>query len=100
MKGAELKRIRERLELSEDEFALELGYRGTARNNNTLINRYENDRKQIPLTVASLAWLIDQYFHLTLSMPDWPEWPGYERDLEPINPDKDHRKDHPHGRPD
>jgi len=86
VKGPEFRKIREELGLTRNEFAIELGYRGNERNNSTLIERYEHDRKQIPLTVASLAWLIREYVDLVgtatgnegIELPDWPEWEGYE----------------------
>lgn len=77
MKGAEFRAIRCKLKLGEDEFALQLGYRGSRRNNRALLMRYERDSRQIPLTVASLAWLLEQYFDLTGELPVWPEWSGY-----------------------
>lgn len=97
MKGHELRRIREELGLSPNQFALELGYRGNPRNNDALIDRYENGSKQIPLTVASLAWLILEWVRVGRSLnveesallPQWPEWEGYELELKPLNPDDD-----------
>lgn len=78
VKGQEFSDARRRLGLSKDQMALELGYRGSRRNNIALMMRYENDSKQIPLTVASLAWLLVGYFELTGQIPEWPDWPGYD----------------------
>lgn len=97
MKGPEFRKIREELGLTPNEFALELGYRGNERNNDALIDRYENGSKQIPLTVASLAWLIREWSDLVavasgssiVELPDWPQWEGYELELKPLNPDDD-----------
>ena len=95
MKGPELRKIREELGLTRSELAIELGYRGTERNNEMLIRKYEHDNRQIPLTVASLAWLIREYVDLVgvvtgnegIELPDWPEWEGYE--LKPLDDDYD-----------
>ena len=86
MKGSEFREIRESLGLTPNEFAIELGYRGNERNNDALIGKYENGTRQIPLTVASLAWLIRDWVALLraatgstdIELPDWPEWEGYE----------------------
>ena len=92
MNGLEFREIRKRLKLSKDEFARQLGYRGTRRNNYALMLRYENGSKQIPLTVASLAWLLNEYAEMVAarlsisladSLPDWPAWPGYETPIGP-----------------
>ncbi len=93
MKGSEFRKIREELGLTPNEFAIELGYRGNDRNNDALIDRYENGSKQIPLTVASLAWLIREWVVLGKSigveegglLPNWPEWEGYELELKPLS---------------
>jgi transcriptional regulator with XRE-family HTH domain len=93
--GSELYRIRKFLNLTPDAFAMQLGYRGNSRNNSTLITKYEKGLKQIPLTVASLAWLLEQWVILNDAigygdaLPTWPEWPGYEKELEPLKPDDD-----------
>src|SRR5882724_11079991 len=95
VKGPEFRQIREELGLTPNEFAIELGYRGNERNNDALIDRYENGSRQIPLTVASLAWLILEWVvlaraytgHKDIELPDWPEWEGYELELKPLNDD-------------
>lgn len=89
MKGEEFRQIRKELGLTPNELAIELGYRGNERNNDALIDRYENGSKQIPLTVASLAWLIARYFELEGELPEWPEWEGYDLELKPLNTDDD-----------
>ena len=95
MKGSEFRQIREDLGLTPNEFAIELGYRGNELNNDRLIDRYENGTRQIPLTVASLAWLIREWSDLSaiitgnpnIELPVWPEWEGYE--LKQLNDDYD-----------
>jgi hypothetical protein len=92
MRGEELRRIARKLDggLSKNELARELGYRGNPRNNSDLINAYYQNRKQIPLTVASLAWLIEQWFDMTGETPDWPDWEGYdEQKGPPLNFERD-----------
>ena len=89
MKGKEFFEIRKKLGLTADEFAQHLGYRGNRRNNKVLMSRYEKDSRQIPLTVASLAWLMGQYFEIAAALPDWPEWEGYEEELRPLKEDDD-----------
>lgn len=86
MKGSEFRDIRRKTKLTKNEFALELGYRGNERNNCALIKRYEQERKQIPLTVASLAWLLSLWIDKTGSLPEWPDWPGYELEKVPVHP--------------
>lgn len=94
MKGEELRAIRNRFGLTKHDFALQLGYRGNVMNNSKLIKAYEQGRKQIPLTVASLAWLIDQWSRLndivnapwqapSPELPEWPAWSGYDDQLGP-----------------
>lgn len=88
MQGAEFRAIRERLGLSEAEFAAELGYTGKGKNRVKVIGDFEADRKRIPLYIARLAWLIDDYVRegetmgmdRAVCMPDWPDWPGYTRE--------------------
>lgn len=66
--GAELRRIRSALNLSADEFALELGYEGTRGSNRTTIRRFETNERPVPLPVARLAWMLVQH-----GVPDaWP----------------------------
>jgi transcriptional regulator with XRE-family HTH domain len=83
MMGAQFRSIRKKLGITKNQFAIELGYRGNDRNNCMLIKRYEQGRKQIPLTVASLAWLIEFVFDQSGKLPDWPEWEGYDLELVP-----------------
>ena len=85
MRGSELLAIREDLGLNRDEMAVELGYRGNERNNTDLMRAYEEGRKQIPLTVARLAWVIGENYNAR-DLPEWPEWEGYDEPLgHPIN---------------
>lgn len=87
MKGIEFRAIRKRLGLSKNQFAGQLGYTGNSHNNTTQIERFERDRKQIPLYIARLAWLMDQVITARVprtndEMIDWPQWEGYEFDGE------------------
>ena len=69
MLGSDLKRLRKALGLSVDAFAIELGYEGSKKNNCTTIRRFEAGKRGIPLTLAKLAWMIDQH-----GLPEqWPE---------------------------
>lgn len=88
MRGSEFSAIRARLGLSEARFAALLGYTGTPRNNQTRIREYERDKKQIPLYIARLAWLIHRIVNVRhVPVMDgeikFPEWPGYEFDHQP-----------------
>lgn len=93
MQGAEMRAIRERLNLSELGLARQIGYTGTDRNDTTRIREYERDKKQIPLYIARLVWLID---HAISGSPSgqlhWPYWDGYDfehtPDAEIDNPDQ------------
>lgn len=73
MTGAELRVIRERLELGRTEFALLLGYIGNDRNNNLRVRRLE-DEELVPLYIARLVWLLDR-FHREHNgnLPHWPD---------------------------
>lgn len=84
--------IRRRLGLTELQLAREIGYTGTDRNDDTRIREYERGKKQIPLYIARLVWLLGCLRQEVESDPpelwpsvvsedgkvDWPEWPGYE----------------------
>lgn len=88
MKGEEFRKIREQLGLSQAEFAAELGYTGSRRNMRMLMERYESDRKQIPLYIARLAWLLGRhavgdYPGTQFGLVNWPVWPGYEFESTP-----------------
>lgn len=90
-----MRAIRRRLGLGKNQFAKELGYTGTSRNNVTQIKRYEGDRRLIPLYIARLAWLLDQLLASQsmlianrvqtegFPLPAWPQWPGYTFDHDP-----------------
>jgi len=82
MSKAEFRRIRQKLGLSLDEFAIELGYEGSRRTNNNTIRSYEDGRKPIPLRIAKLAYMFDIH-----GLPDsWP--PELEAKLSEV-PDED-----------
>jgi hypothetical protein len=87
MNGKDFRAIRNKLGLTKHDYAIQLGYRGNELNNTVLMKRYEQGRKQIPLTVASLAFLLDHYFDHHCELPNWPDWPGYE---EPKGPPVDY----------
>ena len=70
MPPSEFKRIRRKLGLSLDEFAIELGYEGNRRGNINTMRRFEGGKRGIPLTLAKLVFLIDLY-----GLPD--TWPAY-----------------------
>ena len=66
--ASELRRIREKLGLSRDEMAIELGYEGTPEGNTNTMRRFETGRRGLPLTLAKLVFMID-----TFGLPDtWP----------------------------
>ncbi len=68
MPRAEFKRIRQKLNLSLDQFAIELGYEGSRQGNNKTMRRFESGQRGIPLTLGKLVWLLDQH-----GLPDsWP----------------------------
>lgn len=93
MQGAEMKVIRLRLNLSELGLARQIGYTGTDRNDATRIREYERDKKQIPLYIARLVWLIDLAVADSPSgLLHWPYWPGYDFDHAP-DPDPDNLVD-------
>lgn len=78
MPGREFRRVREHLGLTMDQFALELAYEGTRKNNRRLIQRFESGEFHIPLRTARLAWLMAQH-----GLPSaWPS--GLEASEEPI----------------
>lgn len=99
MQGKEMRAIRERLGMTELQLARALGYTGTDRNDDTRIREYERGKKQIPLYVARLVWLIGEIaeraeinsnhgvpnpgYVADDFLPDWPEWPGYDFDHSP-----------------
>lgn len=68
MSGQELRQIRKRLGYSLDGFAIELGYEGTPRGNNTTMRRFESGERPISMPVAKLAWMIAQF-----GVPTWPQ---------------------------
>ncbi len=66
--GKQFQKIRNDLDLSQDEFALELGLIGNPRTNHTTIRRFEKEERPIPLPIARLAWLL-------WVIKDAPTWP-------------------------
>jgi transcriptional regulator with XRE-family HTH domain len=69
MPGAEFKRVRQALNLSQDEFAIELGYEGTQQGNRTTIKRFETGERPLSLPVAKLVYMMSLY-----GVPEWPEY--------------------------
>ena len=70
MPKAEFKATRQKLGLSLDQFAIELGYEGSRQANINTIRRFEDGKRGIPLTLAKLVWLLGQR-----GLPDsWPEY--------------------------
>jgi len=98
MEGREFRAIREQLRLSKNAFALALGYTGNSTNNTNQISRYENEKRQIPLYIARLAWLLGRIDAIRSDSkgiepaltPDdwtvvrWPAWPGYNFEIDPV----------------
>ena len=95
MKGHEMRAIREEaLEMTELELARAIGYTGTDLNDKTRIREYERGKKQIPLYIARLVWLMSTIAQEVERDPeeiwptcvnetgeiDWPKWTGYEFD--------------------
>lgn len=93
MQGSEMKVIRERLGMTELQLARAIGYTGTDRNDDTRIREYERGKKQIPLYIARLVWLIDEVEGMAVGSPasvilrqdgrtgdlrGFPDWPGYD----------------------
>ncbi len=77
-----MRELRRRLKMNRVEFARLIGYTGTDRNDETRVKRHENSPK-IPLYLARLLWLLDNWFNNTAQLPPFPEWSGYEFDHSP-----------------
>lgn len=84
MKGQEMKQIRQ--------LARAIGYTGTDRNDEMRVRQYEYGKKQIPLYIARLVWLMDREHRnaVPFTTPPmqsgvirFPDWPGYEFDHTP-----------------
>lgn len=67
MSAKQFKNIRERLGLTRDSFAIEVGLTGTQRNNYKTINDLEAGSKPISLPMAKLAFMLDKH-----GLPIWP----------------------------
>lgn len=83
MKGQDLKNLRQRMGLERLQFARMLGYTGTDRNDITRIRSYENGKKQVPLYIARLVWLLAAHHRRIRAFPEFPAWPGYEFQHDP-----------------
>ena len=74
MTGPEFRSIRQKLDLSMDEFARELGYEGGNQGNRTTIKRFETGQRPVPAPIARLAWMLSVH-----GLPDeWPEFVAME----------------------
>ena len=68
MPPATFKAIRQKLGLSLDQFAIELGYEGNRQGNIKTMRRFENGQRGIPLTLGKLVWMLSVF-----GLPDsWP----------------------------
>lgn len=76
MDGTEMKRLRQDMGLDRLQFARMIGYSGTDRNDDFRIRSYEGNKKQIPLYIARLVWLIHQI--RGYGPIEWPNWSGYD----------------------
>jgi hypothetical protein len=74
MTGAELKRIRERMELEPQQFAIHvIGYTGADKNIDYRVRKMEA-AEEVPLHIARLVWLTLQYsMEHNGNMPHWPD---------------------------
>ena len=90
MHGTELKRIRKHLGMDRFQFARLIGYTGTDRNNETRLRSFENGKLQVPLYIARFTDLIERHYNMFGTLPDFPDWPGYQ--FESV-PDPQHQKE-------
>lgn len=67
MSARQFREIRQRLDLTKDSFAIELGLTGTQPNNYKTISELEAGAKPISLPMAKLAFMLDKF-----GLPDWP----------------------------
>lgn len=92
MNNNDFRRLRQEAGLNEADYAKLLGYTGNGKNRVNTIKEFESGKKQIPLYIARLAWLIgewraeqlDQGFRDGAAMPRFPEWGGYNFEREEI----------------
>lgn len=91
MNGPEMKRLRMEMGLDRLQLARLIGYTGTDRNDIMRIRTYEGGKKQVPLYIARLVWIMHGWWWTTGNFPPWPTWPGYDfdhtPDQEPEKPD-------------
>lgn len=78
MRGIELKRTRQRMNLDRVQFAELIGYTGTPKHNADRVRSYENGKRQIPLYIAKAVWLLAAHWRRTGEFPKYPDWPGYD----------------------
>lgn len=83
MHGNEFRSLREKMGLDRLAMARMIGYTGTDRNDVMRIRRLENSGEPVPLYIARLVWLIDEYSEVQGWRPHFPDWPGYEFDHTP-----------------
>lgn len=80
MTGAELRAARRAMQLDELGLARLIGYTGTDRNDVTRVKEYERGKRQIPLYIAKLVWLAQDFWFRHGHHPRFPDWPGYDFD--------------------
>ena len=91
MTGSQLREIRRRLGLERLGMARLIGYTGTDRNDAMRVKRLENSTDLVPLYIARLVWLIEEFEQVQGYKPHFPDWPGYEFDHSP-DPGHDKRE--------
>jgi transcriptional regulator with XRE-family HTH domain len=79
MTGKEFRGIRKALNLTMDDFALELGFCGNISSNRRTIHRFETEIRPVPYGIAKLAWLLSLR---PGNLPDWPKHLIPEQSLE------------------
>jgi transcriptional regulator with XRE-family HTH domain len=85
MTGDEMAEVREKLGLSQVQFARVIGYEGNRNTCELRIKRYENGTNPIPLRLARHVWLIAMAcYGMKIALDDrglpiWPEWLCYKR---------------------
>ena len=94
MKPRELMELRKRIGLDRLQFARLIGYTGTDRNDEMRVRRLETGTDVVPLYIARLGHLIENYQIAFGRLPIFPRWPGYDFSHEP---DPQHQKERSDG---
>jgi hypothetical protein len=89
-----MRELRRRLGMDRLQLARVIGYTGTDRNDESRVKRLENAGEPVPLYIARLLWLIEDYAIVHGVLPTFPQWPGYDYDH---TPDPQHQKEIVHG---